>query len=291
MIDNLEQRLRDAFEASAASVTPDSLDTQREHEMRQLLADAAASPEHGPRRGVLAAIGGLAAAAAVAGVVVITHPSAHPLVAGDPLSAPRTSLRVGSPSGTVSPSASTAPTATGSSTPSAQLPPVAPHSSSAAARSTPPPAPTSTAPDKRAASSTGLGAPSTAYGSTTPAKTQSPTSTAASSARSAGPTTGSQHGPLPIPVDLQAASGMQSLPMPPAVGYTVLSSTNGSATVHVDNTMQLLRYWDQHSPLGTWTRDAAGNYDDPSSTMVIGYPLADATGDGGTFTIQAGTGQ
>ncbi|KNX36014.1 hypothetical protein [Luteipulveratus halotolerans] len=116
---DLEQRLRDAFEAHAAQVTPDRLDSAREHDMRRQLA--VVTPIHQRWRTVAMVGGGIAAAALVAGTVVMAGGlgrdhgavAADPTLAVSPTSGPS---GTGTALGTAAPT--TAPSDTGDGTPS-----------------------------------------------------------------------------------------------------------------------------------------------------------------------------
>lgn len=110
---DLEQRLRDAFEAHAAQITPAHLDSEREHDMRRQLA--VVTPIHRRWRTVAMVGGSIAAAALVAGTVVTagglgqdrSAVAADPTLAVSPTSGPNGSgTALGTAAPTTAPSTS-----------------------------------------------------------------------------------------------------------------------------------------------------------------------------------------
>ncbi|KNX36015.1 hypothetical protein [Luteipulveratus halotolerans] len=222
---DLERLLTEAFDAQASQVTPDQLDTEREHVVRRQLAEPV--PLHRrDRRGFFIAGAGLAAAALVVGAVVVTQqPHGTAELAGQSTSASR----------------STDPALTASTSPLQTDVP----STAAATTVVPPPSSATADPDL----------PSGRSDRTT--RTPS-TATATSGALTSS-------GPLSVPATFVAEGERSSIPMPPGLTYEIVSSGPSSVQVRVSDFMQLARYLDNNSPLASWPRDGGGYHSPASS--------------------------
>ncbi|MDF8262847.1 hypothetical protein [Luteipulveratus flavus] len=268
MSEDLERLLRDAFEASASRVTPHDLDTDRERDLRRVLA-APLPPERTTRRSLYVATAGLAAAAMVVGAVVVTHePDSTAQLAGEP-STSSPSNEIGLPQ---LPSSQSSAPRTAPATPSRTATSVGgqsrPQPTRSAATSSGPTREASVPPPTSASSITG---------------TSRPTAEQPTVASTAAP--GSVSGPLAVPSEFVAQGEMSSIPMPPDLTYVVVRRSSGYVQIRVSNAMQLTRYLDNNTALGGWPRDAGG-YHSPSSTMAASVPTAvDSTSEAGLFSL------
>ncbi|AKU18285.1 hypothetical protein [Luteipulveratus mongoliensis] len=269
---DLEQLLRDAFEARAAEVTPGNLDTSREHTMRELLAEPA--PRELSRRWLYAAGAGLAAAAVAGAIVIAQQPQGNARFASDPPVGPNATVTVGSPTnggdqtgqpngGQPSGQPNTSPGSTGPSGAPSTL-----------GGTTAPTSGTTSAPRTAATGTAGTSSV------TTPGETPG-----TETSSDASPTiAGGSSGPLSVPSTFVAQGEMSSIPMPSDMTYEVLESSDNYIKIHVSDYMQLTRYLNNNTPLGGWPRDDRG-YHSPNSTMAASSPSSDGSGDGGVFTL------
>ncbi|WP_265445306.1 hypothetical protein [Flexivirga meconopsidis] len=268
--DDLERRLREAFEAKASQVTPESLDRDRESDFERQLATTAA--RRGPRRGVLAGAGLLAAAAAAAGVLALTI---QPDDNGRVVDAARTVTQ--SSSVTAPTSAPTASGSTGMTQPTqgtqrtAQPGPQQPQGSTTTAPS----------PD-RATPTTTQSAPSPTTSSAEPSPSSEPVSPSAAGStpdrsiqlapRAAAPPLMSSDlpqasglapdvtydGPVPLFATLEDGSGATySIPMPAGTKWLVINGSGPRYRI-LSAPSSIADYWAAALPGQGWVQSGAG---------------------------------
>ncbi|NNG38685.1 hypothetical protein HJ588_05270 [Flexivirga sp. ID2601S] len=264
--DDLERRLRDAFEAKASQITPDSLDRDRELEFEQHLR---VTPlRRGPRRGVLAGAGLLAAAAAAAGVLAITF---HPGDNGRVVDAART---VTQSTGTTSPSApsgspTSAPPATATSNPL----PVGPQRPTGQATRTTAPQPSQTAQSTAPSAAPSSEQPSSAAETVNPsAAAPSPNLSIQRAPRTSAPplmssglpqaagltTTDTYYGPIPLFATLPDGSGATyNIPMPDGAEWQLVANAGPRYRV-LASAGSVADYWAQTLPGQGWVQSGAG---------------------------------
>lgn len=253
--DELERRLREAFEAKATSITPDMLDVDRERE----LAAELAGPGHGSRRWMA---GGLSAAAAVAAAVgigfVVSNqrpPTREPVVAAS--------------------SHTTRPTSSGAPATPYRHPAYSPTTSQAAPpQTTPPPTSTTTQQVQPPPVST-TSEPTVSHHSSTPSVTTSTT---------APTSTGGNyyfHG------DLRKAAGVAFLPLPATPPTTVTDETSRTVRLGTDDCAAILTYWETAMPDNGWKRAPSAGADMWFSPTGDAWAFTDKSS--GACTIQVST--
>ncbi len=265
MSDDMERRLREAFEAKASQITPGMLDAEREREF----ARAAAA---GPRRRHRAlALAGLGTAAAVAAAVTVG------VIATDHRAAPRPALAV-----------TTHRTTSPAEKPTATMPQPTERPSTEHTVSTPSAPPSSTA----------TTAPSTAPA--TPQRTQSApstpppaTTTEAPTSETETPPTAAGSEPSPSEVDgnyylrgtLREAAGVAYLPLPGSTPTYIEDETGRTTRLSTKDCAAILDYWNTQMPSEGWTRSSDTKWVAPSGDA---WAFTDGTSGACTIQISAG---
>ncbi|TWP38001.1 hypothetical protein [Leekyejoonella antrihumi] len=239
MTDDLERRLREAFEAKATSITPSMVEVDRERE----LADELAHTQRAPRHWM---VGGLSAAAAVAAAIGIGFivsnqqpPTHEPVVAA---SSQHSSTQT--PETTPSTTSSSAPQQNQLAQPNVQQPPATtqapPATTLAPPISTPPAVKTATRPPAVAKRST-------------------PTTTQTSE-----PTPSKSDGNYYLRGDLKIAAGTDYLPLPGAIPTYIQDETGRTTRLSTGDCAGIAAYWTTAMPPQGWTQDSALKWTAPS---------------------------
>ncbi len=273
MNDEMERRLREAFDAKASQVTPEMIDVEREHEFTQETRGGSGRR----RRGLALAGVGTAAAAAAAvaiGAVVTTHQDTPrpALAATESQTTTAASTHAPPPPAISSESGLTADTA--------QVPPTQPRRTTTVAP--PPSAPTSTPVPPPARTTAAETAPP-------PISTPSSTASSASSApaTTTSPPAGST-GDYALHGSLRQAAGVDVLPLPKGVTWSIVDQTGRTTRLHTGDCAAVRGYWKTAMPQHGWKRAPAAAPDRWFAPTGNAWAFTDAGTGSCTIQISAG---